>query len=101
MTDTLLVELFTEELPPKALSRLATSFADTLLAGLLAKKLAPADAVATVYASPRRLAVSIPAVLARAADESAEEKIMPVSLAAYQLYQHYRHVSLEGNPAPP
>ncbi len=90
MTDTLLVELFTEELPPKALSRLATSFADTLLAGLLAKKLAPAEAVATVYASPRRLAVSIPAVLARAADESAEEKIMPVSVA----------LTADGQPSP-
>ena len=71
MKHTLLVELFTEELPPKALPRLAASFAGAIVASLIEKKLVAADAQPTIFASPRRLGVSIPAVLAVAADEEA------------------------------
>ena len=81
MKHTLLVELFTEELPPKALPRLAASFAGAIVASLIEKKLVAADAQPTIFASPRRLGVSIPAVLAVAADEEAIEKIMPVAVA--------------------
>lgn len=81
MKHTLLVELFTEELPPKALPRLAASFAGAIVAGLAEKKLVAADVAAQIFASPRRLGVSIPAVLAVAADEEAVEKIMPVAVA--------------------
>jgi glycyl-tRNA synthetase beta chain len=44
MKHTLLVELFTEELPPKALPRLAASFAGAIVASLIEKKLVAADA---------------------------------------------------------
>ncbi|WP_189535117.1 glycine--tRNA ligase subunit beta [Paludibacterium paludis] len=64
MNATLLIELLTEELPPKALSKLADSFASTITDEL--KKLQFADAAAepAIFASPRRLAVSLPGVLA-------------------------------------
>jgi len=64
LVDSLLVELFVEELPPKALRRLGEAFAAGLLQGLAARGLAAADAAVTPYASPRRLAVLVPAVRA-------------------------------------
>jgi glycyl-tRNA synthetase beta chain len=64
MNATLLIELLTEELPPKALPRLAASFAQTLCDELKKMQFAAADAEASVFASPRRLALSLPGVLA-------------------------------------
>ena len=66
---TLLIELLTEELPPKALEKLANSFADTITDELKKLQFAAADAAANVYASPRRLAVQIPAVAAIQPDQ--------------------------------
>ena len=57
MNQDFLVELGTEELPPKALLSLAEAFAAAIVAGLKAQQLAFADAVA--YATPRRLAVVV------------------------------------------
>jgi glycyl-tRNA synthetase beta chain len=76
----LLVELFTEELPPKALPVLGRAFADGLAERLKALGLAAADAVVTPYASPRRLAAHITAVAAKAADRAVAQKLMPVSV---------------------
>ena len=56
----LLVELFVEELPPKALKKLGEAFAALLSDSLKAQGLAAADAAVTGYASPRRLAVQPP-----------------------------------------
>ncbi|MEX8517977.1 MAG: glycine--tRNA ligase subunit beta [Leptothrix sp. (in: b-proteobacteria)] len=81
MTKNLLVELFVEELPPKALKKLGESFAGTLAASLKASGLAGADAVVTPFASPRRLAVHVTAVAAKAADKSVQQKLMPVAVA--------------------
>ncbi|MGC0151273.1 glycine--tRNA ligase subunit beta [Chromobacterium vaccinii] len=64
MNATLLIELLTEELPPKALPRLAASFAQTITEELKRMQFAAAGAEAVVYASPRRLAVQLPGVLA-------------------------------------
>ena len=58
----LLVELFVEELPPKALKKLGEAFAAGLAAGLQAQGLVHAGAVVTPFASPRRLAAHITAV---------------------------------------
>ncbi|MFP5396803.1 MAG: glycine--tRNA ligase subunit beta, partial [Gammaproteobacteria bacterium] len=55
----LLVELFVEELPPKALKALGEAFAGVLAASLKSQGLAGADAVVTPYASPRRLGVHV------------------------------------------
>ena len=65
-TDNLLVELFVEELPPKALKKLGESFAGVLAASLRAQGLANAESVATPFASPRRLAVHLTQVAAKA-----------------------------------
>jgi glycyl-tRNA synthetase beta chain len=80
-TQNLLVELFVEELPPKALRKLGEVFAQTLTDSLTAQGLASADAVVTPYASPRRLAVHITAVQARADDKAQQLKLMPVAVA--------------------
>jgi glycyl-tRNA synthetase beta chain len=79
-TKNLLVELFVEELPPKALKRLGEAYAATLSDTLKAQGLAGADAVVTPYASPRRLAVHVTDVTAQAADKPVSHKLMPVSV---------------------
>ena len=77
----LLVELFVEELPPKALKRLGEAFAAGLAAGLKAQGLLGEASVVTPFASPRRLAAHVTAVAARAADRSVQQKLMPVAVA--------------------
>ncbi len=76
----LLVELFVEELPPKALKKLGDAFAQVLSDQLKAQGLAGDDSVTTAYASPRRLAAHVTAVVARAADKAVSQKLMPVSV---------------------
>ena len=76
----LLVELFVEELPPKALKKLGQAFADTLLAALRAQGLANGNSVATPYASPRRLAAHVTRVVAKAEDKPVQLKLMPVTV---------------------
>ncbi|MFZ2854198.1 MAG: glycine--tRNA ligase subunit beta, partial [Rhodocyclaceae bacterium] len=80
-TKNLLVELFVEELPPKALKKLGESFAATLAAKLKASGLAGDAAVVTSFASPRRLAAHLTAVTAKAADKQVQQKLMPVAVA--------------------
>ncbi len=79
-TNNLLLELFVEELPPKALKKLGEAFAKVLADSLKSQGLAAADAVVTHFASPRRLAVHVTAVAAQAADRSVSAKLMPVSV---------------------
>ena len=74
MKQILLVELLTEELPPKALERLSVSFADDVFAALLEQGLAGEDSVRTIYATPRRLAFTISNVLAQQPDRTIERK---------------------------
>jgi len=76
----LLVELFVEELPPKALNKLGNAFAGVLAEQLQAQGLATSDAVVTAFASPRRLAVHLTGVLAQAADKAVQQKLMPVTV---------------------
>jgi glycyl-tRNA synthetase beta chain len=91
MTQTLLVELLTEELPPKALAKLGDAFAAGIFNGLKSRNFLDADAVAASYATPRRLAVSITGVRATSPDKSIREKVLPVAVA----------LDKEGNAAPP
>ncbi|AKM30059.1 glycine--tRNA ligase subunit beta [Pandoraea faecigallinarum] len=88
---TLLVELLTEELPPKALARLGDAFADGIANGLRTRGLVTEAGVITPYATPRRLAVSITNVLDRAPDATIRAKVLPVSVA----------LDANGNPTPP
>ncbi|HZR03090.1 MAG TPA: glycine--tRNA ligase subunit beta [Burkholderiales bacterium] len=79
-TKNLLVELLVEELPPKALEMLGEAFAHGIAESLRNQGLAPANAHLTSFASPRRLAVHLSGVLARSADRSVAQKLMPVSV---------------------
>lgn len=71
---TLLVELLTEELPPKSLRKLSEVFAKEIHAGLLRERLADGDSKATAFATPRRLAVSVDRVADRGVDSIVELK---------------------------
>jgi glycyl-tRNA synthetase beta chain len=76
----LLVELFVEELPPKALKHLGEAFAHTLANSIKTQGLVTAEAAVTAYASPRRLAVLVADVHERAADKPISQKLMPVAV---------------------
>ncbi|WP_426147923.1 glycine--tRNA ligase subunit beta [Polaromonas sp. DSR2-3-2] len=79
-TQNLLVELFVEELPPKALKKLGDAFAGVLAEQLRALGLATDASVVTAYASPRRLAAHISHVWLKADDKAVQQKLMPVSV---------------------
>jgi glycyl-tRNA synthetase beta chain len=91
MNQTLLVELQTEELPPKALVKLGAAFATGIANGLKARGFLDEGSVVTPYATPRRLAVSITEVRATSPDKSIREKVLPVSVA----------LDKEGKPSAP
>jgi glycyl-tRNA synthetase beta chain len=76
----LLVELFVEELPPKALKKLGEAFAGVLFEQLKSQGLVGAESKLTSFASPRRLAAHVTAVAAQAADKAVSQKLMPVSV---------------------
>ncbi|WP_374671147.1 glycine--tRNA ligase subunit beta [Acidovorax temperans] len=79
-TQNLLVELFVEELPPKALQKLGDAFATVLGDQLKSQGLASAASVVTPFASPRRLAAHVTAVADKAADKAVQQKLMPVTV---------------------
>jgi glycyl-tRNA synthetase beta chain len=91
MSDTLLIEIFTEELPPKALAKLGDAFAMGIFNGLKARDFLEEGALATAFATPRRLAVSISHVRAVSLDKTMREKVLPVSVA----------LDAEGRPSAP
>jgi len=89
----LLVELFVEELPPKALRRISEAFGGQIEIELVKRDLI--DQVARgflpvgvtqppmieYFASPRRIGVLLRGVLAKAADRAGQQKLMPVAVA--------------------
>ncbi|HEX4985475.1 MAG TPA: glycine--tRNA ligase subunit beta [Burkholderiales bacterium] len=81
MSANLLVELFTEELPPQALKRLGEAFAGGIVEGLRAGGLLDATSRSRAFASPRRLAVYVQAVLPKASSRTVEHKLMPAAVA--------------------
>ncbi|WP_277187320.1 glycine--tRNA ligase subunit beta [Caballeronia sp. BR00000012568055] len=90
-TASLLVELLTEELPPKALARLGTAFADGIVERLAARDLIDGTPSFEKYATPRRLAVLIKNVRDVAPEKQVREKVLPVTVA----------LDKEGKPTPP
>ncbi|MCX8086335.1 MAG: glycine--tRNA ligase subunit beta [Rhodocyclaceae bacterium] len=88
-TNSLLVEICVEELPPKALKALGEAFAATLAEKLKAAGLA-SETTITPYASPRRLAVHLTNVAAKAPDRPVRQKLMPVAVG----------LDAEGRPTP-
>jgi glycyl-tRNA synthetase beta chain len=81
LNEPLLVELLTEELPPKALRALGDAFARRLFESLAKQGLVAPGTAAQSFATPRRLAVLIPGVLARAEDRAETRKLMPAKVA--------------------
>jgi glycyl-tRNA synthetase beta chain len=75
----LLIEIGTEELPPKALRTLMTAFGENVTAAIDEERLAH-GAVHT-YASPRRLAVVVEKLASGQEDRSVVQKGPPVSVA--------------------
>jgi len=86
----LLVELFVEELPPKALQKLGDAFAGVLFEQLKAQGLTDTGARFTAYASPRRLAAHITEVAPAADDKAVSHKLMPVAVG----------LAADGSPTP-
>ena len=70
----LLIELGTEELPPKALKALSRAFTNEIKTGLLEAQLIASDALVTPYAAPRRLAVLISDVASAQADQTVDRR---------------------------
>ncbi len=91
MTDSFLLELLTEELPPKALKRLGEAFAESVADRLTKDGLTTPSTKVSGFASPRRLAVHITEVLERAPDSPKKEKLLPVNIA----------LDADGQPTPP
>ena len=80
MTETLLVELFTEELPPKALKQLGEAFATELQKQLEQRDLLEPKTSSVWNATPRRLAAQITKVRDKAPDRAYEEKLVPAKV---------------------
>lgn len=79
-TAPLLVELFCEELPPKALKQLGDSFANLITQELLKRNLLVGTKEVSPFASPRRLGVLLRDVLPKSPDQPFTERLMPVSI---------------------
>ena len=77
-----LVEIGTEELPPKALRRLRDSFTQSVTAALQDAQLRFAADRVQAFATPRRLAIFIPQLLQRQPDIHVE-KLGPALAAAF------------------
>lgn len=73
----LLIELLTEELPPKALQRLGEAFAKSIETDLNKLALLPENTHCRSFATPRRLAILIDHVLEQAPEQEFVEKLMP------------------------
>ncbi|MDE2091634.1 MAG: glycine--tRNA ligase subunit beta [Gammaproteobacteria bacterium] len=85
MADTkpFLVEIGSEELPPKNLKHLAESLHRNLLAQLASNSLYPANpSEGQTFFSPRRLAIYLPKILVKQEDR-AEERLGPAVSAAF------------------
>lgn len=78
-TDDFLVEIGTEELPPKALRSLMEAFGENLTRTIDDARLSHGDVQA--YASPRRLSVIVSKLAHRQEDRKVEQKGPPVKVA--------------------
>ena len=82
MAQPLLVELLTEELPPKSLRQLSEAFAHRLVSDLAKRQLTGEAAATRTFATPRRLAVLIPQVEAAAENRETEISGPPATAPA-------------------
>ncbi len=78
--ETLLVEILTEELPPKSLEALARAFRDSLTHALESAGLRSSESGSRYFATPRRLAVAVS--LVRAAASASRDRVLGPSAKA-------------------
>lgn len=90
LTEALLIELGTEELPPKSLQRLSAAFGEHIIQGLVDANLLAMDNNYQLFASPRRLAILVEDVSLQQADSVVERRGPAVSAA----------FDVDGNPTP-
>jgi glycyl-tRNA synthetase beta chain len=76
-----LVEIGTEELPPKSLARLAAAFLDGISSGLVHEHLSFESDQAHCFATPRRLAVLVPGLALKQPDVNQQRQGPAVSAA--------------------
>ena len=86
----LLVEIQTEELPPKALNILAKAFAQNLFENLKKQGFLQSESMVTPFGAPRRLAVHISSVLNKSPDVEFKQRLVPVRIG----------LDAEGKPTP-
>ena len=102
---TLLVELLTEELPPKSLALLGKVFADEVANGLVQYQLKQPGADWKGFCTPRRLAVLVPGVSSTGEDRSNEvtgpsAKAPPEAVAGFARKQGVQVTELEQRETP-
>ncbi len=78
--ESLLIELLTEELPPKSLKRMSEAFANGVFEGLKEKHFLDAHSKVEPFASPRRLGARISGVNAKQPDRAVERKGLSVQM---------------------
>ena len=79
-TAALLVEVFCEELPPKALGKLGEAFASALAKGLAKRELLGDGTSTHAFATPRRLAARITNVKRESESRPVQVKLMPATV---------------------
>lgn len=79
-TQPLLIELFTEELPPKVLKKLGEAFGKALFESLSNDEFLTEDSQLITFATPRRLAARITAVRSESLPKNISKKLMPVAI---------------------
>ncbi len=80
MAKNLLVELFVEELPPKALKSLSDTFSSSIFEGLKSRELTTAESNLKSFATPRRLAIHVTNLADKAKDKAVQQKLMPANV---------------------
>lgn len=91
MNPTLLVELFTEELPPKALNALGEAFAELIVNTLKSEGHCSERSQVEVFASPRRLGCRVTDVAGVSPEKAIQERLLPSKIGLDE----------QGKPTPP
>ena len=86
VTENLLIELGTEELPPKALRKLAEAFAENFTQELTKAELAFERV--EWFAAPRRLALKVHALATTQQDKQVEKRVQPSALPMSMASRH-------------
>ena len=89
MPDSLLIELLTEELPPKALKELSDVFASKVFFELNKDRFLEEGAAASAFATPRRLGILISKVKERSADSEKDVQAAAARFSRRYIFHEY------------